>query len=117
MRHLAADGGGRPAFWLKPDIVLMERGEVRLILDAKWKRLDPGEQDHGVSQTDAYQTFAYGRRYGCRRVVLVYPRTAEFREMVSFRFAEEKDLELLCFPFDISDAKGTVRGVVTGVVR
>ena len=75
--HLATDGAGQQAFWLKPDIVLMERGEVRFILDAKWKRLDPGKQNHGVNQADAYQLFAYGRRYGCRRVVLVYPRTAE----------------------------------------
>ena len=114
-RHLATDGGGGPAFWLKPDIALMERGQVRFILDAKWKRLDPGERNHGVSQADAYQLFAYGRRYGCRRVVLVYPRTAEFREVVRFRFAGEPNLELVCFPFDVSDAEGGVRMVVRAV--
>ena len=117
MRHLATDGTDRPAFWMKPDIVLMESGQVRFILDAKWKRLDPGARNHGVSQDDAYQLFAYGRTYGCRRVVLVYPRTAEFRETVRFRFAGDPDLELGCFPFDVSDAVGSVRammGVVVG---
>ena len=115
MRHLATDVAGGSAFRLKPDIALMERGRVRFILDAKWKRLDPGERNHGVSQADAYQMFAYGRRYGCRRVVLVYPRTAEFREVVRFRFAGEQDPELACFPFDVSDGEKGVGGLVGAV--
>ena len=60
MRPLATDGAGKDAFRLKPDIVLMERGQARFILDAKWKRLDPDAANHGVSQDDAYQLFAYG---------------------------------------------------------
>ena len=106
MRHLAVDGAGKEAFWMKPDIVLMKRGQVRSILDAKWKHLDPSARNCGVSQDDAYQLFAYGRTYGCRRVVLVYPRTAGFRETVRFRFAAHHDLELGCFPFDVADAAG-----------
>ena len=107
-RRLATDGPDGPAFWLKPDITLMERGQAQFILDAKWKRLDPSRPNHDVSQADAYQLFAYGRTYGCRRVALVYPRTAEFRETVRFRFAGEEDLELVCFPFDVSDAPASV---------
>ena len=89
----------------------MERGQVRFILDAKWKRLDPGARNYGVSQEDAYQLFAYGRRYGRRRVVLVYPRTAGFREMVWFRFSGDEELEMACFPFDVGDAAGSVGGM------
>ena len=111
-RHLATDIADRRAFWLEPDIALMERGQVRFILDAKWKRLDPGVRNHDVRQADAYQLFAYGRMYGCRRVVLVYPRTAEFRETVRFRFAGDHDLEMACFPFDVTDAVGSVRGMM-----
>ena len=102
---LATDGAGGSAFQMKPDIALMERGRVRFILDAKWKRIDPGKPNHGVDQADAYQMFAYGRTYGCWRVVLVYPRTAGFREAVRFRFAGEPDLELVCFPFDVADGE------------
>ena len=109
MRYLATDTEDRPAFWLKPDIVLMERGQVRFILDAKWKRLDPSARNHGVSQADAYQLFAYGRRYGCRHVVLVYPGTAGFRKTLNFRFAGDHDLEMDCFPFDVGDAAESVR--------
>ena len=86
----------------------MERGQARFILDAKWKRLDPDAANHGVSQDDAYQLFAYGKRYGCRRVVLVYPRTTAFRETLHFRFVEDHDLEMVCFPFNVADSAGAV---------
>ena len=116
MRHLATDAVGKQAFWMKPDIALTERGQVRFILDAKWKRLDRTVRNHGVGHADAYQLFAYGRRYGCRRVVLVYPRTAGFRETVRFRFAGDRDLELACFPFDVGDAAESVRRMMTVAV-
>ena len=117
MRPLATDGTGKDAFRLKPDIVLMERGQVRFILDTKWKRLDPNAANHGVSQDDAYQLFAYGKRYGCRRVVLVYPRTPAFRETLNFRFVDDLDLEMACFPFNVSNSAGTVDEMMRGLLR
>ena len=101
---------------MKPDVVLTEHRQVRFILDAKWKRLDPSARNHGVSQADAYQLFAYGRRYRCRRVVLVYPRTKAFRETARFRFVGDRDLELACSPFDMSDPAGSVRALMGKVV-
>ena len=67
MWPLATDVAGKDAFRLKPDVVLFDRKRVRFILDAKWKPLDLVAPNHGVSQDDAYQLFAYGKRYGCRR--------------------------------------------------
>ena len=116
MKNLAMDGTGKNTFWLKPDIVL-ERGHVRFILDAKWKHLDPAAPNHGVRPDDAYQLFAYGRRYGCRRVVLVYPRTPAFQEMLRFRFVDDRDLELACCPFDVADPAGTVDALMRDLLR
>ena len=116
MKNLAMDGTGKNTFWLKPDIVL-ERGHVRFILDAKWKHLDPAAPNHGVRPADAYQLFAYGRRYGCRRVVLVYPRTPAFQEMLRFRFVDDRDLELACCPFDVADPAGTVDALMRDLLR
>ena len=122
-RHLAEERRGGPAFLLKPDVALLEQaagpgtdrgrgdGEVRFILDAKWKRLDPGDRNHGVSQADVYQLFAYGKRYGCRQVALLYPRTAAFGEPLRYRFVAD-DLALCCFPFDVSDPAGSVGALV-----
>ena len=108
MKNLATDGAGKDAFRLKPDVVLMEHEQVRFILDAKWKHLDPAAPNHGVSQDDAYQLFAYGKRYGCRRVVLVYPRTTAFHETFRFRFVDDQDLEMACFPFNVADSAATI---------
>ena len=104
---MATDGAGKHVLWLKPDVTLIESGQVRFILDSKWKRIDPGARNYGVSQADAYQLFAYGKRYGCRRVVLLYPKTAVFHETVQFRFADN-DLALACFPFDVAAPEAAV---------
>ena len=67
-RHaLAADREG--VFRLKPDIVVDED----IVIDTKWKVLKPEETTAGVEQADIYQMLAYGRAYGARRLVLVYP--------------------------------------------
>lgn len=130
MRPLAEecrDGERRGAFWLKPDVALLEqaaapgtdhgmkREPVRFILDAKWKRLDSREPNHGISQSDAYQLFAYGKRYGCRQVALLYPKTAAFRAPVRYRFVDDDPaaaLTLFCFPFDVADPKGGAGALV-----
>ena len=117
MWHLATDGAGKPAFRLKPDVVLSERGNVRFILDAKWKHLDPGQPNHGVSRDDAYQLFAYGKRYGCQRVVLVYPRTTAFHKSLKFRFVDDHGLEMACFPFNVADSAGTIGTMVRELLR
>ena len=115
MRHLATEGTGKGAFRLKPDVVLLEHGLFRFVLDAKWKHLDPTAPNHGVSQDDAYQLFAYGKRYGCRRVVLIYPRMTGFREPLMFRF--DHDLEMACFPFNVADSEGTVGAMMQDLLR
>ncbi len=116
-RHLATDDDHKPAFRLKPDIVLREGKHIRFVLDAKWKRIDPGKPNHGVTQADAYQLFAYGKKYGCRRVVLVYPKTTGFSQTLRFRFDENSDLELACFPFDVADPAGTIEKMMQELLR
>ena len=101
-------------FQLKPDF-LLQRGEARWVLDTKWKRLDAalgGSDDkYGLSQSDFYQLFAYGRHYlgGTGDVFLIYPSTAKFdAPLPQFSFSE--DLRLWVMPFDLE------RGVVVGEV-
>lgn len=56
---------------LRPDIVLRCRGKRPVVLDTKWKLL--GGANDKPSIGDMYQMFAYAKRYGAVRVVLVYP--------------------------------------------
>lgn len=73
-RHLAGSAAG-PAFRMRPDAaVVSASGAVERLLDAKWKRLDPGAAGRGVAREDAYQLAAYAGGYGCASVALVYPR-------------------------------------------
>ncbi len=97
------------AFTMKPDITLQKGGTNRFILDAKWKRLKSASDEpkkRGISQADMYQLYAYGKRYGCGTVALVYPRTDDFEEPLRFVFHD--GLTLICLPFDVSQPERSV---------
>ena len=66
-------------FLLKPDILINHplNKTPLLIIDTKYKRL--GHQRLNVSEGDVYQMLAYATRHNCRRVVLLYPQTAEMK--------------------------------------
>jgi 5-methylcytosine-specific restriction enzyme subunit McrC len=87
--HLALDDTGRPAFSLHPDLAFRRGASFPLLLDAKYKRLDPADRKLSISQADFYQMHAYARCYRCPRVILLYPQTAEMREPLRARFALE----------------------------
>jgi 5-methylcytosine-specific restriction enzyme subunit McrC len=67
----------RGALFLKPDLLLTETGsrKARAVLDTKWKRLGVISKRHqaGLGAGDLYQMFAYTRRYGVHRSVLLFP--------------------------------------------
>lgn len=98
------------AFTMKPDIVLMKgRQTVATILDAKWKEIDEQNisDNHDISQDDMYQLYAYGRRYKCSVVALVYPRNRNFTRALRYTFFD--GLLLVCLPFDIARPKESVQ--------
>ena len=51
-----------------------------------------------------YQLYAYGKRYGCKGVALVYPRTGAFETELQYRFFD--GLPLFCLPFDVTRPEG-----------
>lgn len=60
-------------FRLRPDIVI--GSETPVVLDTKWKLLNSNLHNHGISQADMYQMYAYGKKYQAERVVLLYPKS------------------------------------------
>lgn len=54
-----------------------------------------------------YQLYAYGKRYGCDAVALVYPRTRTFTTELPYRFFD--GLTLMCRPFDVTKPEDSVR--------
>ena len=111
-KYLVTNGQGYRAFAMKPDISLMLGDKTEFILDTKWKRINGEGSDpkHGISQADMYQLFAYGKKYRCKQVALVYPKTEQFREMLRYKFDEE--LSLSCFPFDVNKPKCSVKKIL-----
>ncbi len=59
---------------------------------------------------DMYQMFVYGKKYGCRKVALVYPKTDEFNKSLQYEF--DKQLLLTCFPFDVTKPECGVRKII-----
>lgn len=78
LRH---SGSGAGSFSLRPDAVV-ESEDGPLIVDTKWKRLDPTVgANHGVSQADVYQMLAYAHAYEAHRLILLYPWDSHLGEL------------------------------------
>ena len=102
------------AFTMKPDIALM-RGDntPHFVLDAKWKHIQDPRAD--IAQSDVYQLYSYGRKFGCGAVALIYPQTPGFKTPLRYAFRDAVDgqpLALWCFPFDVVDPQGSVDGIL-----
>ena len=69
----------KKSFSLKPDIYLKALGRC-IVMDTKWKILSVNESNYGISQSDMYQMYAYGKKYKADRVVLIYPLTKSFQD-------------------------------------
>ncbi len=106
---------GKDVFYMKPDISLVsdnKTDETEFILDTKWKQINEESSDlkHGISQADMYQLFAYGKKYGCKQVALVYPKTGQFQKMLRYEFDEK--LSVYCVPFDVTKPKCSVKKIL-----
>ena len=111
---LAQLNGKVDAFQMKPDITLSS-SDKRFILDIKWKRINENANDpkRGIIQADMYQLYSYGKKYGCEKVALIYPRTDEFKNHFHYRFDDK--LSLFCFPFDVEHPKKSVDEIISSL--
>ncbi len=110
--YLASLVDERSMFLTKPDIALLNDKSVQFVLDAKWKRLDQEnpKRNYEISQSDLYQLYTYGKRYGCEAVALIYPKTRGFTRTLRYKFFD--DLTLVCYPFDVVDPSRSVEDLV-----
>jgi 5-methylcytosine-specific restriction enzyme subunit McrC len=73
------------AFNLKQDIYLKDTKGNVLILDTKYKLLNDNKYDkYGISQSDMYQMCSYALKGGYKNLALIYPKTCEFNDVISF---------------------------------
>ena len=69
----------RDAFLLTPDIVVRNGSNVSAVADTKWKILQVGKRDYGVSIEDLYQVLAYAHSHRTGTAVLVFPHSGRLR--------------------------------------
>lgn len=69
-------GSPTPIAQLKPDLLFRQPGFTRpdLIMDTKYKQLDPAAARRGVAESDLYQMLAYITRFECEETILLYPQ-------------------------------------------
>ncbi|ORI11786.1 McrC family protein [Campylobacter concisus] len=82
------------SFRLRPDIFL----EDKFIADTKWKIVKSKDD---ISQADLYQLYAYGKKYECGRLYLVYPRISGVdQKAMKFRYENNMWLNVLYFDLE-----------------
>jgi 5-methylcytosine-specific restriction enzyme subunit McrC len=103
----------------KPDVLVKSAGNVDMVVDTKWKRLNRLSEDpkQGVSHADIYQMMAYGRVYRCSNLLLLYPRHAELADSsaVHYRIVDGDEI-LTVATVDITSARAVtddLRGLIS----
>lgn len=94
------------AFSLRPDIVLEFDGRT-VVLDTKWKLLSDNARNSGISQSDMYQMYAYGKKYEADSIVLLYP----YSDGVSkndIRFASDDNVKVNVAFIDLRNADSSI---------
>ena len=90
-KHLIEDP---KSFKLRPDIFLKDK----FIADTKWKIIKSRDD---ISQADLYQLYAYGKKYECGKLYLIYPKIdGAKQESMKFRYDNKTQLEILYFDLE-----------------
>ncbi len=87
---------------LRPDIII-DHG--RIIDDTKWKLLSQEKARQGISGSDLYQMYAYGKKYAnCTELCLIYPKDEEMNTVDYDYYKEaERSLPLRILFFDLEE--------------
>jgi 5-methylcytosine-specific restriction enzyme subunit McrC len=86
---------------MKPDIVIKKGKEVN-VLDTKWKVIDINSEKSkkGISPSDLYQMYAYGKKYKANKLILIFPENENFNKIQTYKYDDETTLHI--FPWNLS---------------
>lgn len=97
-------------FRLKPDIIIEQEENKKIIIDTKWKLLNQyaERRNYNISQADMYQLYAYGKKYSSKNIepvlIMLYPSNPNFTSKLD-NFIYEGDLVLKVIPFNLSESE------------
>lgn len=99
-------------FAMRPDIVITVENGFKVILDTKWKNLQPDETNYGISQSDMYQMYAYSKKYDAPSIFLLYPQNRKMRnyeqEHGPIEFSSEDNVRVRAFFVDLANINSSV---------
>jgi 5-methylcytosine-specific restriction enzyme subunit McrC len=101
------------AFALRPDIVLEFEGH-KVVLDTKWKLLSDKASNCGISQSDMYQMYAYGKKYDAERVVLLYPNSEELSK-TDIAYVSNDNVKVDVSFIDLRDADNSIMNILSQI--
>lgn len=96
-KHYLLKYNNKDKFGLKPDIVF----DSNIIADTKWKILSNIDD---TAQPDLYQLYAYGKKYDCDKLYLIYPKIKDLKQTpMKFMYDDIMSLEVLYFDLEHND--------------
>jgi len=101
------------AFALRPDFVLEANDRV-VVLDTKWKLLSDNARNKGISQSDMYQMYAYGKKYNAEKVILLYPHSDNIGER-EIRFASDDGVRVDVSMIDLMNVDENIADLLARV--
>ncbi len=103
-------------FLRKPDIVVKhkELGQV-FVMDTKWKVLSDTKGNHGISQADMYQMYAYQKKYTSENVTLLYPLTEKVEQDKDIQFLSRDGTEIKIRFIDLFDLKNSLNMIISEI--
>jgi len=98
----------RGLFEMRPDIILDNQSPI--ILDTKYKMLDPEDIKNKISQPDLYQMYVYCKEFKVNTAILLYPEGINSQVMDRvFSLGSEKSITLIVktipLHFDLSNER------------
>lgn len=101
---------------IKPDIVLRYNANSKktIVLDTKWKRLNPLRPDYGISRADFYQMYAYSKAYKAD-VWLLYPQTEDTKKIANSNdliFNIDENYRLSVFFVDVARIEESLKNLL-----
>lgn len=101
------------AFALRPDLVLEFDGKT-IVMDTKWKLLSDNARNHGISQSDMYQMYAYSKKYGSDCIVLLYPHSDNVSRS-EFRYASDDNVNVDVSFIDLRNSDSSIANLIAKV--
>ena len=100
-------------FLMKPDIVVKRKSDKAVfVLDTKWKLLDAGKANYGISQADMYQMYAYQKKYGAKHSTLLYPETEKVPPDTVLEYKADDGAAVFVQFLDLFDMANSIAEVV-----